>query len=302
MSTEPRIDLHTHSSVSDGTQTPTELVRAAAAAGIDVLGLTDHDTARGWDEAGRAAAEAGVALVRGMEISTRYGGPGGPGVHLLAYLLDPTHPGLDAELDRVLGGRGGRVPAMVEALRGLGIRITVADVEAQATDSVATGRPHVADALVALGVVGHRDQAFAEYLQEGRPAYVGRHAADLRTMVGLVADAGGVAVVAHPWGRVDPARLDGAALAGLRDAGLTGLEVDHQDHTDAQRRELRAIAADLDLVVTGSSDHHGTGKTDHDLGCHTTAPAELDRLLGRAAAAAAASGRAVPPGPGSRPV
>ncbi len=281
-----RIDLHTHSRVSDGTQSPTELVVAAGRAGLDVLALTDHDTAGGWDEAAAAAGPAGVALVRGMEISTRHRGHG---VHLLAYLPDPAHPGLRDELDRIVEGRASRAPAMVAALRDLGIDLTLDDVAAEVP-----GRPHVADALVHRGVVGSRDEAFARYLDVGRPAYVDRHAADLATMIGLVTAAGGVSVVAHPWLRGRRGALTPDALAGLAGLGLAGLEVDHREHTAADREELRALARDLDLVATGSSDHHGLGKVDHDLGCHTTVPEQYERLLDRAAAAASASGRGVP--------
>jgi 3',5'-nucleoside bisphosphate phosphatase len=290
-----RIDLHTHSDVSDGTTSPTQLVRDAAAARLDVLGLTDHDTARGWDEAAAAAEQEGVRLVRGMELSTRL--DDGRGVHLLAYLPDPTSPALVEELERVLGGRGGRVPEMVARLNEHGMAITVDDVARQAGDTAALGRPHVADALVAAGYVAHRDDAFADWLMAGRPAYVGRYAAPITRMIGLVEAAGGATVIAHPWGRHDPSTLPASALAELREAGLSGIETDHQDHTPSQRRELRAIADDLDLVRTGSSDHHGEGKRDHDLGCNLTEPEQLERLLERAAAAAARSGAAVPPGP-----
>lgn len=286
-----RIDLHTHSRVSDGTQSPTELVRAAKEAGLDVLGLTDHDTTAGWAEAARAAADVGITLVRGIEISCRFAGRG---VHLLAYLPDPDHPDLVEGLRLVLEGRNSRVPAIVARLRELGIDVTVDDVRRVAGEAAATGRPHVADALVAKGVVRDRTQAFAELLSPGRPAYVDRYAADLEGMIRTVADAGGVTVVAHPWGRHDPSGLSAEAIAGLRDQGLTGLEVDHEDHDAASRTELRAIARDLDLVATGSSDHHGTGKLGHALGCNTTEPDEFERLVASAAAASGASGRATP--------
>jgi len=286
-----RIDLHTHSRVSDGTESPSELVRAARAAGIDVLALTDHDTAAGWPEAVEAAREHGVALVRGMEISTELDGHG---VHLLAYLPDPTYPPLVEELGRILDGRGLRLPRMVARLRELGVAITEADVHAQSGDAAASGRPHVADALVALGVVASRDEAFDRYLSAGRPAYVGRYAAPLEPMIRTVAAAGGVTVIAHPWGRSGRERPDEQDLLPLVEAGLSGLEVDHQDHAPEVRARLRAIARALDLVVTGSSDHHGAGKIGHDLGVNTTAPEEYARLLERAAAAAAASGRRTP--------
>ena len=286
-----RIDLHTHSHASDGTQSPAELVRAAADAGLDAVALTDHDTADGWTEAAAAAGETGVALVRGMEISTRHGSRG---VHLLAYLPDPTYPPLAAELDRILEGRDSRVPAMVERLRSLDIDISLEHVREAAGSATATGRPHVADALVTLGVVADRDQAFELFLGAGRPAYADRYAAPLTDTIDLVAAAGGVTVVAHPWGRHERTTLDEATLADLAGRGLAGLEVDHQDHDPETRERLRAVARNLDLVVTGSSDHHGAGKVGHDLGCNTTDPDEFARLLELAATAAAAAGRAVP--------
>ena len=286
-----RIDLHTHTRASDGTQSPTELVEAAVGAGLDVLGLTDHDTAEGWAEAERAADAAGLRLVRGMEISTSLDGRG---VHLLAYLPDPTYPPLVALLDKVLDGRSSRVPAVLERLRALGIGLTAEDVHRVSGDAAASGRPHIADALVAAGVVRDRDEAFRRFLNPGMPAYVDRYAAPLRDTIRVVAEAGGVSVIAHAWGR-RTARVPGeAALAELADLGLAGLEVDHQDHDEDQRAALRGIARDLGLVVTGSSDHHGAGKVDHELGCNTTAPEELERLLDLAAAARRASGRDAP--------
>jgi predicted metal-dependent phosphoesterase TrpH len=276
-----RIDLHTHSRVSDGTQSPTELVRAAAEAGLDVVALTDHDITAGWDEAAAAAVVEGIALVRGIEISTRFRGRG---VHLLAYLPDPADAVLRTELGRIIDGRDERVPAMLARLRALGIGGATEDALAEVTvDAAATGRPHIADLLVRLGAVVDRDQAFAEYLSEGRPAYVNRYAADLVRMLGVVTDAGGVPVVAHPWGRGSADVLDEAAFAVLTTAGLFGIEVDHLDHGPAERARLREIAAGLGLVVTGASDHHGTGKVDHDLGVETTAPDQLERILARAA-------------------
>lgn len=286
-----RIDLHTHSRASDGTQSPTELVHAAVEAGLDVLALTDHDSAEGWAEAARAAEGSGLRLVRGMEISTRHQGQG---VHLLAYLPDATYPPLAAELERVLEGRRSRVPGMLAALRAAGVDLTEDDVDRVSGHSAASGRPHVADAMVAAGVVADRTEAFDRWLSPGRPGYVDRYAAPLRETIRLVTEAGGVSVVAHAWGRRSDERPDAGAFAELAALGLAGIEVDHQDHTPSARERLRGIARDLDLVVTGSSDHHGLGKVDHDLGCHTTAPEELERLLDLAAAASAASGRETP--------
>ncbi|RJS46659.1 PHP domain-containing protein [Nocardioides cavernaquae] len=287
-----RIDLHTHSRISDGTQSPTELVHAAKAAGLDVLAITDHDTAAGWAEAARAADEVGIELVRGMEISTRHRGRA---VHLLAYLPDPSYEPLVSGLQKVLDGRNSRVPAILERLDAIGLHLELAQVQAVSGDAAAVGRPHVADALVNAGYVRDRDQAFAELLSPGRPAYVDRYAAPLEPMIRTVAEAGGVSVIAHPWGRnndAGPLGVDG--LAGLRELGLAGIEVDHEDHDPETRTRLRAIARDLDLVATGSSDHHGVGKSGHGLGCNTTGPDQYARLLDLAAAASALSGRSTP--------
>lgn len=286
-----RVDLHTHSRVSDGTDSPAELVRAAKVAGLDVVALTDHDTADGWDEAVDTAREVGVTLVRGMEISTRFSGGG---VHLLAYLPDATYEPLQAELGRILGGRDNRLPLMVDKLRTLGIDITESDVHAESGDATASGRPHVADALVRKGVVRDRKEAFDRYLASGAPGYVGRYAADLHSTIELIDAAGGATVIAHPWGRSETARITESDLPGLIDAGLSGIEVDHQDHDEPTRARLRAMALAHGLIVTGSSDYHGTGKVDHDLGVNTTAPEAFEALLERAADAAARSGRAVP--------
>ncbi len=277
-----RIDLHTHSAVSDGTDSPSELVEKAAACGLDVVALTDHDTTAGWAEAQAAAGEAGITLVRGLEISTQHRGSG---VHLLAYLPDPEHPGLVSRLGRILAGRTSRAPAMIQALNDAGIAISLDDVG----ERVVTGRPHVADALVRLEVVKSRDEAFAEWLNPGKAGYVDRYAAPLVEMIEVVAEAGGVTVIAHPWGRGRRDALPAAELAALKAAGLSGVEIDHRDHERPGdvRDELRDIATDLDLVITGSSDYHGTGKVNHDLGCHTTAPEQYERLMTLAAQASA---------------
>ncbi|WP_028653371.1 PHP domain-containing protein [Nocardioides halotolerans] len=286
-----RIDLHTHTRASDGTQTAEELVRAAAASGLDVLGVTDHDTTEGWAEAARTAAEVGITLVRGIEVSTKHLGRG---AHLLAYLPDPTYPPLLEHLRKILDGRSSRVPAMLERLREAGVDVDISDVRRAADGTAATGRPHVADALVTLGVVPDRSTAFRRFLNPGRPAYVNRYAAPLVEMIRVIDEAGGVSVLAHPWGRHGEESMPESALTELAGLGLAGLEVDHQDHPPAARERLRAIARDLDLVVTGSSDHHGLGKHDHELGCNTTAPEELERLLALADAASARSTRTTP--------
>ncbi len=286
-----RIDLHTHSDRSDGTIPPREVVREAARVGLDVLGLTDHDTAEGWDEAAETAHEVGLTLVRGMEISCRLGRRSS---HLLAYLPDPTYPPLVGALQTILSGRDGRMPDVCAKLRELGIDIREADVVARAGDAAAIGRPHIADVLVGQGVVASRDEAFDTYLSPGRPAYVHRYAAPVEEMIGIVRDAGGVSVLAHPWGRGGSAGLHADELAVLRDAGLAGIEVDHQDHGVRERAELRELGRELGLVMTGSSDFHGAGKVDHELGCNTTEPEQFEALLDRIASAAAAADRRTP--------
>lgn len=273
-----RIDLHTHSNRSDGTDTPAELVAGARAAGLDVVALTDHDATTGWDDAVAAGQSLGVHVVRGIEISTRLHGRS---VHLLGYEFDPDDPALVAELRRVLDGREDRLPQMLDKLAAHGWPITMDEVAAQSGDAAASGRPHIADAMVAKGYIAHRDEAFNGWLNTGGKAYVDRYAAPLMDAVRLLKAAGGKAVIAHPWSRDSKSVLTPEAFEELAAAGLDGLEAHHNDHDAEATRELRGIAADLDLVVTGSSDYHGTGKSaEFCLGAHTTDPEQYERLLG----------------------
>ena len=286
-----RIDLHTHSSRSEGTDSPAELIEHAAEAGIDVLGLTDHDTLAGWDDAIRAAWRHGVGLVLGVEISCRLAGAS---VHMLAYLVDPTHPDLLTMLEWVRDARTARVPSLVDRLRSHGMDLTMNDVVAHAPSAASVGRPHVADALVSAGYVASREEAFDRWLGEGRPAYVPHDAPELTEVISTVVAAGGVPVLAHPWGRKSRRVLTDQVVRRLAAAGMGGIEVDHHDHPPDVRAELRALAAELDLVVTGSSDYHGRGKVEHELGCYTTSEAEFARLLDRARANAERARRRVP--------
>lgn len=273
-----RIDLHTHTLVSDGTDTPTQLVRKAAAEGLDVIGLTDHDTFDGLREAKLAGEGAGVEVFAGMEFSTD---KDGASVHLLAYGCDPHDEELLDELARVRVGRSDRVPAMVARLTELGMPLTVDDVLAQATGS-SLGRPHIADAMVAKGYVAFRDEAFRHWLHEGGPAYVDRYSTDLTRAIELVQRARGVAVLAHPWGRGRRADLPEEYLAELvNEYGLEGVEVDHPDHDEATRADLRAVASRLGLLATGSSDHHGLGKRNNPLGAGLTDPEVYGELVRR---------------------
>ncbi|MCC2335805.1 PHP domain-containing protein [Cellulomonas wangsupingiae] len=269
-----RIDLHTHSRASDGTQTPAELVLAARDAGLDVVALTDHDTTAGWDEAAAAARDAGIALVRGTEVSAR---SRGISVHLLCYLQDPDHPALADELARARESRVHRARHIVERL-ARDVPVTWQDVLDQAGGALAIGRPHIADALVALGVVRDRDAAFAHLLASDSEYHVDHYAPDAVAAVAAIRASGGVPVFAHPAadarGRTVPDRV----FDELAEAGLAGLEVHHRDHSPAQRERLLAIAERLGLLVTGSSDYHGSGKVNR-LGENLTEPRVLDEIV-----------------------
>ncbi len=285
-----RIDLHTHSAVSDGTQAVPDLVRAARMAGLDAIALTDHDTMAGIDQAQEAGGLIGLEVLRGVEISTHVetGGRHRP-VHLLGYGCSPADPVLEAMLAKVRTARRERVPLMVEKLAGLGLPLELAEVQAQAARATSIGRPHVADAMVARGYVADRDEAFRTYLHDGGPAYVERYTPTVAEAVDLVNQARGVAVLAHPWGRGNEAFMTRELIADLaRRHGLFGLEADHVDHSEPDRRRLHALADELGLVATGSSDHHGAGKTKNPLGACLTDPAvygkikeEIDRRGGQ---------------------
>ncbi|CAL8971197.1 3',5'-nucleoside bisphosphate phosphatase [Cellulomonas sp. T2.31MG-18] len=266
-----RIDLHTHSSASDGTGSPSQVVRDARAAGLDVVGLTDHDTTTGWAEAAHEAERAGVALVRGTEVSAI---AGGVSVHLLSYLQDPTAPALADVLARTRDSREHRAERMVARLAAGGVPVTWADVLLQAKDAVAVGRPHIADALVELGIVPDRSTAFVDLLSARGPYYVGYAAPTAVDAVRAVVAAGGVPVFAHPGADGRGRVVADDVIEELAEAGLVALEVDHRDHSPAQRDRLRALANRLGLLVTGSSDYHGAGKPNV-LGENLTDPAVL---------------------------
>lgn len=278
-----RIDLHAHSAVSDGTDTPRALVVAAVAAGLGVVALTDHDTFDGLPEAVAAGRELGVRVLPGIEISTQVRGSS---VHLLGYGCRLDDPALGAELAEIRRGRDGRVPAMLAKLAELGMPVDAGTLARIRGDAPSVGRPHVADALVALGYVGDRAEAFEKYLGDHGPAYSDRYAPGVARAIDLVHGAGGVAVIAHPWGRSSRPNLPESRLASLvRRHRLDGVEVDHNDHAPATRAELRALASRLGLLATGSSDYHGDGKTGHPLGRHTTAVEVLDEINRRILAA-----------------
>lgn len=271
-----RIDLHAHSTASDGTLTPGELVHAAAAAGLDVVAITDHDTTAGWEPAVRALP-AGLRLVRGAELSCRWDGedPAVP-LHLLAYLFDPDAPELTAALSRVRHARVERGERIVRLLQADGLEVSWSEIQAAARGGT-VGRPHIAQALIRAGLVATTSEAFGpDWL--GERYRLPKEDIEVFEAVRLVRAAGGVPVFAHPRatrrGRVVPDEL----IADLAVAGLAGLEADHEDHTPVERAHVRALAADLELLVTGASDFHGTHKTVR-LGAFTTDVQTYERIV-----------------------
>jgi predicted metal-dependent phosphoesterase TrpH len=274
-----RIDLHCHSTASDGTLSPAELITAGAQAGLDVMAITDHDTTGGWAAAAEARP-AGLRLVRGAELSCRwYGAEPAIPLHLLAYLFDPAEPRLAADLARLRADREHRAERIVERLRADGVPISWPEVSAYAAGG-SVGRPHIAQALIRAGLVGNTDEAFASRWLGAR-YFVPKADLDVFEAVRAVRAAGGVPVFAHPRatrrGRVVPDKL----IEELAGVGLFGLEADHEDHSPAERAEVRALAERLGLVVTGSSDFHGTHKTVR-LGAFGTSPEAYEKIVAAA--------------------
>ncbi|MGW0837760.1 PHP domain-containing protein [Streptomyces prunicolor] len=275
-----RIDLHCHSTASDGTDTPAELVRNAAAAGLDVVALTDHDTSRGYAEA-IDALPSGLTLVTGAEMSCRIDGVS---MHMLAYLFDPEEPALLAERELVRDDRVPRARAMVGRLQELGVPVTWEQV-ARIAGEGSVGRPHVATALVELGVVSTVNDAFTgEWLADGGRAHVAKHETDPFEAIRLVKAAGGVTVFAHPGASKRGHTVPEAAIAEMAAAGLDGIEVEHMDHDAETRERLRGLAKELGLLVTGSSDYHGSRKSVQ-LGEYTTDPEVYGEITRRATGA-----------------
>ena len=274
-----KIDLHTHSADSDGTESPADVARAAHAAGLDVFALTDHDTTSGWQAAGDAAVALGIAFVPGMEISCTTGD--GVSVHLLSYLHDPAEPALLAEIESSRLSRRTRAQRMVELLSEdypIDWDVVLDHVREDAT----VGRPHIADALVSAGVVEDRTAAFASVLHARSRYYVPHYAPDPVHAVHLVRPAGGVPVFAHPLAAARGRVVGPEVFEAMIDAGLAGLEVAHRDNPDDARARLVRMAAEHDLLVTGSSDYHGTGKPNR-LGENLTSVRSLVRIEEQAA-------------------
>ena len=279
-----QIDIHTHSNASDGTLTPAELMHAASVAGLDVIGLTDHDTTVGWDAAVRTLpiVRRRIGLARGAEISCRTDEH--VSVHLLGLLFDPSEPKLATTLATTRDDRVPRMHAMIAKLNLAGIAVTFADVEQQLAMGATLGRPHLADALITLHVVKDRGEAFDQFLNNDSPFYVSHISPNPIEAINLVNGAGGVSILAHPGANARNDQISETAIAeiaAMAEAGLTALEADHRDHNPSIRSQLRGIADDLGLLVTGASDFHGTGKLNL-LGENQTSETVWDQMVARA--------------------
>jgi predicted metal-dependent phosphoesterase TrpH len=251
------IDLHTHTNCSDGTDSPRELVNKAIVQGLEVLGISDHDTTSGWKEA-TETLRGSLKLALGSEISCLT--TDGISVHMLGLLFDPEHAEMQQVLEETRDGRLPRMRKMIEKMRAEGMDISMADVEQAMPAGATMGRPHLADALVAKKIVKSRDEAFVDLLHNESRFYVSHAAPTPAEAIALIRRAGGVAVIAHPFASHRGQILKAEDFSDLVAAGLNGIEVDHRDQNPDERAMLRSIAKELDLVVTGSSDYHGTGK------------------------------------------
>jgi hypothetical protein len=269
-----RADLHSHSSVSDGTEPPAVVIRRGAEAGLDVLALTDHDTVAGLREAA-AALPAGMTLLPGAELSCRLEGHS---VHMLAYLFDPEHDELAGEMAEIRESRLFRARSMVDKLASLGVPVTWEQVSEIAGGGV-VGRPHIARAMVEAGVVASIEEAFTpDWIGPGGPAYVSRYALDPVRAVKLVNAAGGVTVLAHPRGAGRGWQIPADVIAELGDAGLAGVEVNHPQQNEAERARLGELAHALGLIASGGSDDHGA-LTGHRIGSETAPEGSYEALI-----------------------
>lgn len=268
------IDLHTHTTCSDGTDSPLALVKKAASSGITVLGLTDHDSTAGWADA-VASLHGNLQLALGAEVSCLT--EDGVSVHMLGLLFDGENQPLQQLLADSRDTRIPRMKKMIENLQGAGFDITLDDVAAATPPGATLGRPHLADALVAKKIIASRDEAFAGLINNESPHYVSHFAPTPEDSIKAIRAAGGVAVIAHPFASRRGQTLTPESFNSLVAAGLNGIEVFHRDQSEEERAQLLEIARELDLAITGSSDYHGTGKLNQ-LGENTTAAAEWERL------------------------
>jgi predicted metal-dependent phosphoesterase TrpH len=273
-----KIDLHTHSTYSDGTDKPSELINKALAAGITVIGLTDHDSISGWQEA-TASLRPGISLVPGAEISCQTAD--GISVHILGLLFDSSNSELMNTLEKTRENRHGRMEKIIARINEAGIDITMSDVLAELSDGATLGRPHLADALVKKGVVASRDEAFTQMLHNNSKYYVSHYSPTPEDAIALIKAAGGVSVIAHPMASHRGRTISLETFGSLIDSGLDGIEVDHRDHSPDEKKQLIALANGSNLVMTGASDYHGNGKL-NSLGEYTTNPDQWQRLEARA--------------------
>ena len=272
------IDLHTHTTCSDGTDTPHQLVNKAIVQGLEVLGIADHDTTAGWQEA-TSALRGSLKLALGAEISCLTSD--GISVHMIGMLFDPHHEEMQRVLEETRDGRLPRMRKMIEKMRLEGMDISIEDVENAMPIGATMGRPHLADALVAKKIVKSRDEAFVDLLHNESRFYVSHAAPTPVEAISLIRRAGGVSVIAHPFASHRGQILKGEDFHDLVAAGLNGIEVDHRDQNPDERAILRNIATELDLVVTGSSDYHGTGKL-NSLAENHTSRAQWEKLESQA--------------------
>lgn len=270
----PGIDLHTHTSESDGTFTPAETVALAIERELTVIAVTDHDTTAGLNEAAEAA-DGRLEIVPGIEFSSEYEGSS---LHVLAYWIDPGNDELRAELGRLNDTRYRRGELMVAKLRDLGYPVSFERVREIAGDGI-IARPHVAQALVEAGVVPNEKAAFTEeFIADGGRAAVPKHALHPLDALVLIRAAGGVCVIAHPGMWKGNGSVPDELIESMAQAGMGGIEVDHPDHDAEQRAKYREMAGRLDVAITGASDCHGTRYDPVRLGCDTTAPDQFERL------------------------
>ena len=261
------IDLHSHTNESDGTNTPAELVDAAVKAGVEALGITDHDTFAGYELAVPLGRERGLDLVCGIELSTRAVlGRGQKTVHMLAYFLNggPT-AAFRAWVTALLASRRDRNIRLIRSLNEHGIDISLGEVEALGRSL--TGRPHFARVLMKKGYVGSTEEAFRRYLAESAPSFVERDSPTIEDAINTVADGGGISVIAHPVRlgfrkHEDEERF----IAGLAGKGMRGIEVWHSDHSATDTVRYDALAKKLGLLRTGGTDFHGANKPGLELG------------------------------------
>ena len=280
------IDLHTHTNASDGTDSPSELIDKAINRGINILALTDHDTTRGWSEASSAllnhSSQSSMKLVLGAEISCQ--DENGISIHMLGLLFDPDYQPLYEVLERTRENRHSRMERIIARLNEAGIDITLEEVNAQRKGDATLGRPHLADALVARGHVASRDEAFAALLHNKSKFYINHYSPSPVETIKLIKAAGGVAVIAHPLASQRGRTISMDLFESLISAGLDGIEVDHRDHSEIEKSELLRFAIENELIVTGSSDYHGTGKLNQ-LAEYTTHPRQWEALEARALSA-----------------